>query len=120
MPLHSFHAMYEALAACGKSVVDACAMDERELKFSRDPLSFERITNELRAIGINESNWRKSSQWAALIRKHVEIFANESYYMDIFGGVYDNVEHYVPVVLEIMGLANETTCSTGLASLLPN
>ena len=71
---------------------------------------------------IKEKDWRKSSQWFSLIRKHVGIILNDSgvyrtfekyctsFYDDVsnFYRVCYSDEHYIPVLLAVSRVGHET------------
>lgn len=69
--------------------------------------------------------WRKSSQWSALVRAHAQVVADDTAIDAIFGTVcrsrewdeelereyvcYSD-EHYIPTLLSLRGLENQTDC----------
>ena len=79
-----------------------------------------RFQEPLRDVGVNETIWRKSSQWFALLRRHAKIAAEEEIVNAVFekecfaisGGnrfcVSD--EHYIPTVLALHGKEGECAC----------
>lgn len=107
IPLHPFQAMRSALLTEGKSVIDACS-------YSTD--YHHRWRPEIETQGIHISRFRKSAQFWALIRKHAELFTNDSdVMMNAFSEVEFSMEHYYPTVLAFYNLSHETTCSAGFS-----
>lgn len=86
-----------------------------------DSMNENRWTKKMK---INKKYWRKSSQWFGLVRKHVQVILDDAKIFKAFENycVYDwdfdsmkhrkcfSDEHYIPTLLSIHGLEDETVC----------
>ncbi len=107
IPLHSFSKWRKSLMENKLSIVNACPMDEGEMELEL------RWKPELEKVGIKKSHWRKSGTWFALNRKHAMVFVNETVTEPAWETVACVDEHYLPTILAMNHLDNETTCSDG-------
>ncbi|KAK9905675.1 hypothetical protein WJX75_004479 [Coccomyxa subellipsoidea] len=113
IPLYPPTAVYAQLMAEDKSRIDSCGIGRT------DPWRFSgRMGWALR------EHWRKSSQWFALSRKHVQIILDDTHILDLFQhycqSAWDNDlnrwrdcfsdEHYMPSLLAYKQLGHETDC----------
>lgn len=62
---------------------------------------------------MTKSQWRKSSTWFALNRKHSLVFVNETQLEKGWEQVPCCDEHYLPSILAYNNMDNETTCTDG-------
>lgn len=118
VPLYHPTVLWQQLMHEGASRVDACPHKASYLQRKRYTPAFasDRFKPDL--------HWRKSSQWFALNRKHAELVAHDREVLSLFGKHcyvgWDDQEdrhrdcvsdqHYVPSLLAMYGLDNETTC----------
>eukprot|EP01035_Chromulina_nebulosa_P017505 gene17505-23062_t len=95
-----------------KSIVNACplSINESELESRWKPELFD--------VGMKKEYWRKSATWFALLRKHAELFINDTTIEKGFENVPICDEHYLPSMLAYYHLDNETTCSDGFVHVI--
>lgn len=117
VPIYPAPAVYAQLVTDNKSRINAC-MDPTDPKDAEKRMVY-RLQGPMRKVGINETTWRKSSQWFALQRRHAEIIAEE----EIVNAVFEKEcyavansrfcvsdEHYIPTVLALKGSDEECAC----------
>jgi len=87
-----------------------------------EDMNQNRWTKKMIPAGLERRFWRKSSQWFALIRKHVKVVLDDKKIFRTFHEycVYEwdfdsmkhrkcfSDEHYVPTLLSLHGLEDET------------
>ncbi|PRW58041.1 Transcription initiation factor TFIID subunit 13 [Chlorella sorokiniana] len=118
VPLYHPAMFYQQLMSESKSRVDACLHDEQLL-------DRQRSTPAMATDRFNpDKHWRKSTQWFVLNRRHAEVVAHDTELMAVFGrhcSVGEDKElgrfrecisdqHYIPSLLAMYGLDNETSC----------
>jgi hypothetical protein len=111
IPLHPFPKFRSVLLSNTKSVVNACIQSDDQLEVNT------RWRDSLDKVGMKKENWRKSSNWVALNRKHSILFANEDRFDEGWESIPIPSEHYVPTLLSHYGEDLETTCSDGFTSV---
>mmetsp|Transcript_19701 Transcript_19701/g.31911 ORF Transcript_19701/g.31911 Transcript_19701/m.31911 type:complete len:258 (+) Transcript_19701:51-824(+) len=135
IPLQTFHAVYCALMADPRSVINACAPGGQH--HQPPHASLERFPPDF-PTWLNVSVWRKSSQWWVLNRRHAAIVSRDEetlrhfetkcfkHYKDDVPGAgttrsrqlsqkscYGD-EHYFATSLAVRGEGGSTTCSEGV------
>lgn len=87
-----------------------------------EDMNQNRWTKKMMPAGLERRFWRKSSQWFALIRKHVKVVLDDKKIFRtfhehcVYEWDFDNMkhrkcfsdEHYVPTLLSLHGLEDET------------
>lgn len=107
IPIHSFRVFRHALFHFQprKSIVNACPMPKQMTEVE------SRWSESLASTGLTKDKYRKSATWFALVRKHADIFSNESVVAWETAKCSD--EHFLPSILALRNLENETTCNDG-------
>lgn len=135
LPIASFQSVRCTLLAEPRSLINACDLTkhDREAKKTVGHDSLIRLPYDF-PTWLNETVWRKSSQWFVLNRKHAAVVTTGSLSMktrDEFSKkcismtVRDKLarpnarscygdEHYFATVLALHGMDYETTCSEGV------
>ncbi|KAL4433936.1 hypothetical protein ABPG75_000377 [Micractinium tetrahymenae] len=120
VPLYHPAMVWQQLMHEGRSRLDVCVHKDTYLARKRSTPAMR--TDRFRP----DRHWRRSSQWFALNRKHAELFAHDQEVAHIFSKHcyvgYDeqegrqrdcaSAEHYLPSLLAMYGLDNETTCDS--------
>mmetsp|Transcript_11126 Transcript_11126/g.22233 ORF Transcript_11126/g.22233 Transcript_11126/m.22233 type:complete len:508 (-) Transcript_11126:140-1663(-) len=118
VPLYGPLVFYKQLVSESQSRINAC-----NTTAGWDTNNY-RLRQDLIEAGITETIWRKSWQWIALTRGHARIVLDDRKIDDIFRHlcrprwdddwcdfrVCYSDEHYIPTLLAIQGLDNETDC----------
>lgn len=118
VPLYGPLVFYKQLISESQSRINAC-----NTTAGWDTNTY-RLRQDLIDAGITESIWRKSWQWIALTRRHARIVLDDRKIDDIFRHlcrprwdddwcdfrVCYSDEHYIPTLIAIHGLDNETDC----------
>eukprot|EP01039_Chlorochromonas_danica_P001683 gene1683-1837_t len=109
IPLVPFSIWYRTIMTLQHySIVNGCDFGEGEMERKW------RWTAALNEIpGLLPEHWRKSGQWSGLNRKHAEIIVHDPIILTNFRCKIPE-EHYIPTILAVYRLDNETTCSDGL------
>ncbi len=119
VPLYGPLMVYNQLLSEEKSRVNACNTTEG---WDRD---LYRLRHDFIERGISEDIWRKSWQWVALERRHVQLVVQDTDVDEIFRSlcrprwdddwcdfrVCYSDEHYIPTLLAVHGLEDETDCA---------
>ena len=119
VPLYGPSMVYNQLLAESKSRVNACNTTEG---WDRD---LYRLRYDFIEQGVSKDMWRKSWQWVALERRHVQLVVQDIHVDAIFRSlcrprwdhdwcdfrVCYSDEHYIPTLLAMHGLENETDCA---------
>ncbi|XP_019174142.1 PREDICTED: uncharacterized protein LOC109169706 isoform X2 [Ipomoea nil] len=104
VPLHKFSYIYKYLVNSPRSFVDSF-IDKNDGRYNPWMTPF-----------IPKSKWRKGSQWITLIRKHAKVVADDEAIFPVFEKFCKKLqkqhncisdEHYVPTLLEMLGLVGE-------------
>ncbi len=113
LPLYSFQKWYRVLLNNPpKSIVNACPFTlAKDMERSRWHPDLEQSKM------LKKSHWRKSATWVMLIRKHVTIFSEYTDDDKYWENVKCVDEHFLPTILAMHGVENETTCSDGFTSV---
>jgi hypothetical protein len=110
IPLVPFGIWYRTMMRFKKySIVNSCHQDSSNNEIERWKPTLNNATQ------FRREHWRKSSQWVALTRKHARLVVYDTDLAPFFHEVSPADEHYVPSLLAMHGLSNETTCTDGLA-----
>lgn len=115
IPLLPFTIWYRTMMYYSKeySLTNACDFGAKAMETN------SRWKPELDEVpGFTRAEFRKSGQWIALNRKHTLIVVNDTVLAPKFGRVFPADEHYVPSLLAMHHLDNETTCSDGYAHVM--
>ena len=107
IPLLSFPKFRYSLLSFNKSIINACFMDPGEMELK------SRWRPALDDVGLKKEHWRKSATWFALKRSHAEVFVNEEKTEPGWEKVPCCDEHYLPTILAMNNLDNETKCTDG-------
>lgn len=108
IPLYNFNVMRNALLKFDKSIINACPhMGIKEMEGDT------RWRPGLDEVGFKLEHWRKSATWFALKRSHAQVFVDD---LSVDRG-WEKVpccdEHFLPSILAMHHLDNETTCTDG-------
>lgn len=128
IPLYPHHIVYAQLMAESKSRIHACA-NPNDPENGKNTMDYRWQPNMLSIGNVTKEDWRKSSQWISLHRKHAEYIrddeaVHEAFKQECFvekneeGDAYSRFcvsdEHYVPTLLAMLHVENETYCNGGL------
>eukprot|EP01040_Poterioochromonas_malhamensis_P015803 gene15803-17766_t len=113
LPLYSFQKWYRVLLNNPpKSIVNACPFTvPKDMELTRWHPDLEQSKM------LKKSHWRKSATWVMLIRKHATIFSEYTDDDKYWENVKCVDEHFLPTILAMHGVENETTCSDGFTSV---
>lgn len=93
-----------------RSIINACFTSERDIETKA------RYHPILKEFGISRKNFRKSSNWVALTRKHAELFTQFTVQqLEQLKITINPDEHFLPSLLSASHLENETTCADGFS-----
>lgn len=133
LPLYPPHVVWAEALAARLSRVHACKRDTPEDEQRRN---IDKWEPSMETDLLQRRNWRKSNQWFLLTRKHAQVISSDIHVAEVFQRecfTYDPLnpsfaipqqsgasanetrkcvadEHYVPTVLAVHGLDNETDC----------
>jgi len=117
IPLYSAILVYMQLSLETTSRINSC-VNENNPNDANERMDY-RWVPEMASAGITKELWRKSSQWVALKRKHVEIvlkdvevdasFSKECYVAPERFCVSD--EHYIPSLFALKNISSECACN---------
>ena len=130
LPLYSFPKYYRILTQGEKSIVNSCPHDvpwktylyNYAASFVGGKRSWSDFRNRWRPIldkskKMKKDHWRKGGQWFMLIRPHAQLFQNFIEDDELWETIPIPDEHFVPTLLSMHGLENETTCSDGFTNV---
>ena len=108
IPIVNFPTWRRALLSTNKSLLNACLHSDHE----NESEVKTRFTPELDRVNFPRSKWRKSSAWWAMTRKHAGvILSTNRTLIDAWVTVPVADEHFLPSILALNGLDNETVCN---------
>ncbi|KAK9864497.1 hypothetical protein WJX84_010563 [Apatococcus fuscideae] len=131
IPLYPASVVWMQLISQPLSRIDACMRPEDPEDYNKRMgyrMHADMVTGDLMA-----DHWRKSSQWFALTREHVDWIVQDTQIRDIFAKECwvdkENLEkgwsmwrfcvsdeHYVPTLLAVLGLDSQTDCKGSVTS----
>jgi hypothetical protein len=115
LPLYSFSKMYRVLLhnpSGDLSIITACPhTEEGNMEVNRWKPSLDNSPN------MKKEYWRKSGEWIMLIRKHAKIYIDFVEDDQYWESIPCADEHFLPSILALHHVENETTCSDGFTSV---
>ena len=108
IPFYDFQAVYDRLMATDKSIFPFVSNDVHlDPKRLGTFYSFGNYQPRRDMHPIPERFQYRTTQWVILNRKHAELMANDTKYIDIISKIASDQEHYPATILAIKGLLDE-------------